>query len=196
MMLIDRAAVGTGAYARMVRDGVVVPLDRHCGHPADIAPSPVVRAAALAHAVTTHGALSGLAALWVYGWRAGWPPPGEIEVAVARGSHPDPPCAFAPGVWRFVTETNARRSARSVGQVRVVSPAHATAAALMRAPLEAAIPAAAWALSQRLVSRESVRSAIASGPRGPAARRGQAAWEAVSAALQAPQAASAASLPL
>ena len=184
MLLIEPAAVGPGAYARMVRDGLVTPLSARWGHAADVPPSAPLRSAVLAHAVTTHGALSGLAALWVYGWRGDFAPPRETEVAVARGSHPDPPVTVPPGTWRFVTETRARGSARLVGSVRVVAPPHAVAAALMRSPLGTAIPAAMWALTHRMVTEEAVRAALASGRRGAAARRGLAAWEAIGRALR------------
>ncbi|WP_062378036.1 hypothetical protein [Demequina pelophila] len=86
MILVTRADVGAAAWARQVRDGVLVPLASGVGRPVDIPDSPGLRALAIAPLVPAHTALTGTAALWVRGMAVELPPM-PWHVVGERGLH-------------------------------------------------------------------------------------------------------------
>ncbi len=187
MILVDDAHVGRGAYARMVADRVVVPLGARRARPADVPSSLSLRALSLAHVVPTRAALSGLAALWVHGWAPGTTAPRHVEVVVTRGAHPDaPPSSDALG-WRLVTDTVAWQRAVPAGGIRVAAADDAAAAALLRAPLALALPAAAWALREAGASVPGIDAALERAGRAASATRARSALSALQEALGRPE---------
>lgn len=182
MVLIQASDVGRGAWWRLTHDGAIVPLTAHRGHAADIERSPALRAASLAKSVPRRAVMSGLAALWVHGWRAPGPSPQAIEVAVPRGCHPGAPPDIAAGTWSFVTDQAATRQATLIGGVAIASPEHAVASALARAPLSVALDAAWWALTVALVEPTAVRTAMRANASGTERSRATSAWNALCAA--------------
>lgn len=179
MTLVYASDVGEPAWARMVRDGVVTPLTRGSGHAADALRSPALRAASVASWVPRRAALSGLAALWVYGWHARRPAPAAIEVAVERGSHPGTPPGVDASAWAFVTDQEAVRSSRVIGGVAVACVGQALGASLARAPLALAIEAAFWARAHGLVDDAAVRASLRTITQGDSRARARSAWDAV-----------------
>jgi len=83
-MLVRESDCGAVAYARLVRDKVVLPLLPDVALPRDIPDSPGMRALALAPYLPNHGVLSGLAGLWVHGCGVA---PGSLLLVGERGTH-------------------------------------------------------------------------------------------------------------
>jgi hypothetical protein len=182
MVLVEAADVGVAAWRRMVREGVITPLTDTSGHARDIRGSSALRAMSVTHAVPQRASLTGLCALWIYGWNADAAGPALIEVTVPRGSHPDAPPGVDASRWSFVTDQIACRTAQLVGGVAVVLPAHAVAGALARAPLAWALESAWWALRVGLVDTATVNSALHATGRTRSSARARSAWDALCAA--------------
>ena len=178
-LVVTPAVLGVGAFARLVRDGVVRELSTGSAAPHVLAALPLVRAASLAHFVPARGALTGLAALWVHGWRSRHPLCTPITIAAPTGVRLSEP-AGALVRWRAVTHDGSLAHSRSLAGVAVADPAAALAMALSHDALADAIPAAWWALRTDSALATQVDKLLPK--RGPSARRAASAWRAVTTA--------------
>lgn len=144
--MVHAKDVGTAALARMVRDGTLAPAGHRTFFAADVPLTPGLRAHSFARCIVPGSALTGLTALWVYGYRNDGPPPYIVDVCVTRGNNPDAPLACRTHGWRYVTDSHAARAAARLGGVPVVPPAAAAAGAFARDPWGEGVHAAVWAL--------------------------------------------------
>jgi len=156
MILIDADAVGSVTYDRLVRDGVVVPATRRFAFPADVNPSPGIRAWCVAPSVPTHTVLSGLAGLWV--WHGGsWP--GEVTVVGKRGLH-RAAVNHHPGPARdrvtFHSGLAWRDPATTLGPIAIASPARCCSDALRWDAHRVAIPVVARTVATGAVPLASI----------------------------------------
>lgn len=178
-LVVTPANLGTGAFARLIRDGALQELSAGVAASQSLAALPHVRAAALAHLVPRRGVLTGLSALWVHGWLSEAPLPAPVTVAAITGVRlSEPVGAHIP--WRAVIHDGSITYATSVGAIPVALPEPAVAMALSHDALEQAIPAAWWALTHCHVSTRAIGELLPR--RGPTARRASAAWRTVTAA--------------
>lgn len=174
--MVAPSDVGVRAWHRMLRDGVLVPATSAGALAPDITHTATTRALAVSPLVTQRGALTGVAALWVWGCGRG-PCPGPLDLAVARGAHPDPPPRTGPQEWRWHTDSAAMTRAHVLAGIAVCSPADALVAALRRADLGLAIELGSEVLRRALCTRVDVDDALGrSHPNGEGRARAAAAW--------------------
>lgn len=160
----------------MMRDGVLNPATSEYACAPDVTAEAQLRAQAIAPLVAHRGALTGLAALWVWGC-VGGPCPTPLDVAVPRGSHPDPPPRTTARDWGWHTDSSATALALVLSGIGVCSPADAVVAALRTADLGLAIDYSAAALLTRLCTRADVDHALARAhPNARGRARATAAW--------------------
>lgn len=160
MLLVDAHAVGPVAYARLVRDGVVVPATRRFALPADVVATPGIRAWCVAPSVPGHTVLSGLAGLWV--WHGGqWP--GEVTVVGKRGLHrtaPDDDPGPSGERVTFHSGLAWRDPATTIGPIAVANPARCCSDALRWDPHRAAIPSVCAVITNGAVPLTAVRHEV------------------------------------
>lgn len=135
MIHVRASEVGDLAYARLVRDGILLDALGPLALPRDVEPTAAIRRLALAPLVPGHTWATGLAALWVWGHT---PAPSVVDLVGTRGLHRIVP--------RSPTPTVVFHSGSAVGlaagtEPRLASPARACVDALRYGPAEAAIGA-------------------------------------------------------
>lgn len=178
MALLFATDVGDAAWQRMARDGVVTVLRAGVGVAPTEAHTPALRAAALAAAVPRRAALSGACALWVHGRSADAAAPLRIDIAVPRGSHPDPPPGFCDRWWTYTTDGATCATAVVIGGVLVADVGSALRSLLSRGDIGEALAASRWALAEGRIDREAGVRAIVAGRHGAPRARALAAWNA------------------
>jgi hypothetical protein len=179
MALVTVLDIGQAAWARAMRDEIVVPLTATAGLPSDVAATPALRATAVSAWVPARSCVTGAAALWLWGY-GGAECPVPFRVAVPRGRHPDPPPGHRATTWTWHTDSAAWSSALEVAGVPVARTASAIATALRMDDLAIGLPMAARALRARACDIWEVESAISATPRGAqGGDRQRSAWAAL-----------------
>jgi len=164
MFLVTPHTVGDVAFARMTRDAVLVgggAWSPFVGHalPHDQVAEASLRTLMVA-ACQPHGALTGLASLWVRGLHP-HEPLGNLHVVVYRGSHLR--AAAAPqGYIAYHSHSAAMRAAEPWGPLTLTSVPHALADALRFEALDQAMPTAYACLRRGHVSVSALRAAVGS----------------------------------
>lgn len=167
MLIVDAELVGPMVYARLVRDGSVVPATSRYGLPADIVGDAAIRAWCVGPSVPPHTVLSGLAGLWV--WCAGeWP--GAITVVGKRGLHRVvSPSATARTHDRVTYHSGLAWSdeATWIGPIAVASRARCCSDALRWEAHRKAIPTVAGLVASQQVDLDELRhEVLREDPRG------------------------------
>ncbi len=158
--LVRPGDVGPVAWHLLLRDGQLVPLREDVALPADVRPTPALRAAALAPLVPARCAVARAAAVWVH---VGGTPPGRVDVVAPPGARvPDP----APG-RTGATASLPDADVVLLGGVRVTTPRRTAVDLLSQDPPGLALPLVAR-LGAAGVDAARVRAdvAAASGRRG------------------------------
>ena len=141
MLLVDRAAVGTAAFARLQRDGLIHEVVGPRALPLDIPSTRGTRWAVVETFVPRDAWLTGLAALWIEGICA---PPWSLDIAGPRGRHTTAATETAPTLVMHSGSAGippvGARGPRTTGVTR------ACLDALMHSPAVDALPAVASAL--------------------------------------------------
>lgn len=182
MIPVSARDVGSVALARMLRDGVLLPLAPRHGMPPDLPESPRQRAACLAPVVPAHTVVSGLAGLWI---RCGGAAPSVVDLVGARGLHRAKPGADARG-WTLVFHSGGAASGQreEIGGIVVASAERCAADALRWRDLGTAIEAVVVAVQAERADPAGIGTLVAGDdPRGQGAARARSAWGAVSTAL-------------
>ena len=179
MFVVSRDAVGAVAFSRLIREGVIHEVIGAWALPCDVASTPAARRHLIAPLIPAHAWVTGLAALWVHGWRSRHPLCTPITIAAPTGVRLSEP-AGALVRWRAVTHDGSLAHSRSLAGVVVADPAAALAMALSHDALADAIPAAWWALRTHSALATQVDKLLPR--RGPSARRAASAWRAVTTA--------------
>lgn len=175
MLIVTPELVGRRPFARMLRDGTLVPFAPGAALPHDIADSPALRAHHAASRVPAHTVLTGTAALWVHGIVP--TAPCEWTVTGPRGLHRtvDPLLDFHSGATASLAE---QRDALALAPV-----ARACLDALRWQDLADALPATMAAIRAGAVTIADLRAALgADSPRGNGIARVRSALLAVMAA--------------
>jgi len=135
MLFVYKDQVGSTAFARLQRDGLVHTRLGSVALPADVPSTRALRLQLIAPLVPQHTWLTGLAALWLEGLA---PSPSALDLAGPRGTHRtlavpgSPPLAFHSGwLWglpdapspRAATVTRACLDALTHSSVRAALPA-------------------------------------------------------------------------
>lgn len=175
-IVVTPALIGVGAYARLVRDSSLQELCAGVAASHTLASLPQIRASSLAPSVPRRGALTGVSALWVHGWRAAEPMPVPVTIAGRPGVRLSEPVGTTV-TWRSVTHDASVTSASMIAGVAVARPSAAIAMALSHDTLDHALPASWWALEVERAAAPDVEMLL---PRkGPASRRAWSAWRAL-----------------
>jgi len=148
MLLVTRDTVGSHAFARMVRSGILVELTDSAALAWDVAPTPHWRALAVQHLVPAHTVLSGLGGVWVHhGGRC----PDPLIVVGKRGLHRTgvrPPRGTGTTL-RFHSGKAATEEAISMASIRVATRARCAVDALRWDDHQQALPLLAALLRER-----------------------------------------------
>lgn len=154
MLIVRESELGTVAYARLLREGLVHEVLGPVALPRDVTPTPALRWLLAAPYVPPHTWATGLAGLWLRGLA---PPPHVIHLAGMRGVHKVVPPAPTPPVEYH----SGPKIGLPVGTWRVADVSRACVDALVYESSHAAVPAAARALRLRRTTPRALQQAAA-----------------------------------
>jgi len=150
MLVVREADVGTVAYARLMREGLVHEVLGPVALPRDVTSTPALRWLLAAPYVPPHTWATGLAALWLRGLA---PPPQTINLVGLRGLHKVIPPASTPPVAYH----SGPRVGLPAGAWRVADVSRACVDALFYESAQSAIPVVARALRLRRTTPRSLQ---------------------------------------
>lgn len=146
MLFVDRGRIGSVAFARLEREGVIHDVMGAWGLPADIASTRALRAHRVYPLIPHNAWLTGLAALWIDGFASA---PPVLDLVAGRGAHRIPP---APGSPPLRLHTGSLLGVPDAGSPRVVQLTRACLDALWHCEPQKVLPAIASALRAQAIS--------------------------------------------
>jgi hypothetical protein len=152
MLTVTRANVGSFAFERLTREGLVHAVVGDHGLPPDVCATLSLRWLLMEPWVPVHTWATGLAALWLHGCAD---PPTVVDVMGARGLHRGTP---PPGSPQLVFHSGSSEGLLP-GPVRTADATRASMDALAHSPARLALPAVYAAIAARKTSRTRLQRA-------------------------------------
>lgn len=156
MLTVSRDDIGGTAFDRLVREGLLHDVMGASALPADIRSTRALREHLLRPLVPGHAWVTGLAALWLYGFA---PPPPRIDLAGPRSVHHPLAALDNPLLVYHGGSLDGLPSDAAFPRAATVT--RACLDALAHNPPSAALPATASALRRRATSIRDLRRMVA-----------------------------------